>query len=285
MNEDRISIKKKKPKRRKPCLYCEKFLTKVERHIITVHKREPDVQQILILPRKQQIRELVLLRRKGVYQYNQKHLRLSNPKLERDRVRGSPGKLVMCTSCKGLFKTSCFYLHRRNCHTKSVPADRMDVKVLHSTVSMQVSDRFRQDILSNMRDDQIGQICKTDPYLVFVGSCLYDVLHKKPDKKVEVRRGVRSDMRRLGKLFLSFRRIYKDSRIAISCSAAKEADDSCQITAADMLTRDKFFALRKAFEECTTDSASSDEDNIKAGLKVSLFYLVKKCPNMYVLHI
>jgi len=38
-----------------------------------------------------------------------------------------------------------------------------------------------------------------------------------------------------------------------------------------MLTRNKFFVLKKAFEECTT---CSNDDSIKAGLKVGVFYLV-----------
>lgn len=60
------------------------------------------------------------------------------------------------------------------------------------------------DVLTPMRQDDIGQFCKNDETIRLVGTRLFEKLRKKPDKRIEVIKSVRSDMRRLARLYMSF---------------------------------------------------------------------------------
>ena len=85
---------------------------------------------------------------------------------------------------------------------------------------------------------------------------MYYKLNAKQDKKTEVKRSVMCDMRRLGSLFFHF----------------KDAGQKNELTVKDMLTRTNFPALSTAIQQATTEESSG----IKAGLKISLYYLLQK---------
>jgi hypothetical protein len=77
-----------------------------------------------------------------------------------------------------------------------------------------------------------------------------------------VKRSVMCDMRRLASLFIFF----KDECIRLQqCPEANFVSD--------MVSRSRFPALEAAIYKCT---AKSESGQIKAGLKLSLYYLLKK---------
>jgi len=78
---------------------------------------------------------------------------------------------------------------------------------------------------------------------------------------MEVKTSVMSDMRRFVTLFIQFRH---DCRRLIS-------DRSVDVT--DMINRDEFPSLESAILHVTS---SSDQAPIKSGLKLGLYYLLKK---------
>lgn len=93
--------------------------------------------------------------------------------------------------------------------------------------------------------------------ILVIGSYLFDKGKRNLEKKAEVPKSVRSDMRRLANLYIKF--LAQDNIVAIHSNSA------------DMFRRENFVGLKTAIEEYT----SVDEDNFKSGLKAELFYLIK----------
>ena len=221
----------------------------------TAHKGEERIKELSTLQRREQVIAFRLLRREDMMKHNKQQLCLRNPKIERERNNKVDNKLVVCTACSGFFSAAFYYQHRKRCQAKpSLPAQNVPVTLLMPATT-DVSEHFRTEVLSKFRDDDIGQICQTDPTIITVGSRLYDKLKKRNDKKVEVKKSVRTDMRRLAQLYVAFREKH---------AAAKPED---------MLVRSNFRLLDQAIESCTD---VNDEGEEKAGLKVALFYLLKK---------
>ena len=84
-------------------------------------------------------------------------------------------------------------------------------------------------------------------------------MKRKSDKAVEVRKSVKTDMRRLASLYIVFKR-------------RPSAEVVFGTTAHDMFNRANFSELSEAIEDYTTDS----EKKLKPGLKQNLYYLLKR---------
>ena len=68
-----------------------------------------------------------------------------------------------------------------------------------------LDDQFKNKILNVLRDDEIGCLAKLDPIILMVGYHLYGKIKHRLDKKLEVERSARSDMRRLANVYLRFK--------------------------------------------------------------------------------
>ena len=99
--------------------------------------------------------------------------------------------------------------------------------------------------------------------ILLVGEKLFAKLQKKPDKKTEVKRSIMADMRKLGNLYLEF-------------SQQNPQTLGSAATSLDMLERRNFPTLEKAITTYTT----RDDTDLKAGLKASLYYLLKTMANI-----
>lgn len=275
--------KQKKPCR--PCPFCGKFLAKVERHIQTVHREEEAVKVTVNLSRKGQLSVLKQLKREGIKKHNMKQLALKNPVLERERNRGRDTKMVICGICSAFLVARFFSQHRRNCKGQSadiaIPLPLSMLKTQNETVSAE----FRADILSKFRDDEIGQLCIADPVVLLVGSRMYEKMSKKPEKAGEVKKSVRTDMRRLSSLYIHFKEIKEErigksesntdagSRPSVTIPTEEMKNRTVDQNASEMLQRRNFTILEEAIERYTTRDVS--EGGIKAGLKMSIFYLLR----------
>ena len=199
------------------------------------------------------------LKRSGIYNYNINVLKKSEPQtnLLRERHQGQ-ADLVLCRSCKGFFSKQFYKYHVRKCSqsasasatTKPVSVDNMCFK------SSNANEEFNTDVISKFRKDAVGELCRGDATIKLVGERLYAKLKKKPEKKMEVRKSVMSDMRRLGNLYTHF-------------ADHNPAQISNPPSAGDMLHRKNFPALESAIQSYT------GEEDVKAGLKSSLYYLIK----------
>lgn len=64
-----------------------------------------------------------------------------------------------------------------------------------------MSDGFLKEVLYKLRNDEIGSICKRDPFIIIIGKRLWMKSRLKMDKQGEVRKSVMTSMRRLGALY------------------------------------------------------------------------------------
>ena len=141
----------------------------------------------------------------------------------------------------------------------SIPAN------LLKPVDNNISDEFRVNIMSKIRTDEIGQLCCDDPTIVLFGKRLYEKIKRKQDKENQVKNTVRLEMRRLGNLFLHYRTV-----------RTEEGNQDTNVTCRDMLQRENFDSLETAITRCCAKSDDSNDKDLKAGLKLSYYYLLKK---------
>lgn len=75
-----------------------------------------------------------------------------------------------------------------------------------------MQDDFSREILSRFTNDEIGELCKSEPKLIVIGKRLYQKGRRKVDKQMEHRKSVMCDMRLLSRLFIEFKEqfSYKD---------------------------------------------------------------------------
>ncbi|XP_038062909.1 uncharacterized protein LOC119733401 isoform X2 [Patiria miniata] len=264
-----------KPKR--PCPYCGIFQSQLKRHIVKKHKNK--VKAIQDLPKQKQKAEFRKLRLDGIYLHNKEVLQSPNneDKLLRERKSKRPSSTVMCTNCHGFYSPRYFWSHKPQCTEESSVRPKAVPTSLLQPVPGLVRDAFEADILSGLRADDIGNICKSDAIIRTVGQRLYE---KRKSKQDDLNGGqsnsVRADMRRLASLYLIFCR-----KNAKSGSPITETG-----TAADMLNRQGFEVLRDTITSYTsttkdltttakdTTTTSPDPSGLKAGLKNVLFYLL-----------
>ena len=126
-------------------------------------------------------------------------------------------------------------------------------------------NNFEEDfknVIKVIRDDKIGQIAKTDPIIMMIGSRLYEKIKKRLNKKDEVEKSVRSDMRRLSYLYYFFKG--RKAEINYKC-------DTDECNAGDMFLRENLEILIYSIKTYT----AKDDASLKSGLKKALLYLIK----------
>ena len=104
--------------------------------------------------------------------------------------------------------------------------------------------------MCKFRDDRVGNVCRTDKLITFLGKKLKSKSFRR-DKHI-----IMNDMRRMGNLLAKFQSV---------CSISTMSDE-------DLIKRENFRNLEIAIEELT----KKVDDQVKAGLKLSVGYLLKK---------
>ena len=150
-----------------------------------------------------------------------------------------------------------FFVHKKGVLKKN-DVVVLPLPIVHDPVSLKISDEFKSRILSNIRDDEVGSICRNDEFLLIIGTKLFSKLKMKKEKLTSVNRSVRCDMRLLAKLYLTFKQI----------EGVSQEKDNCL----DMFSRQNFEELCEAFDQVTY----TEEKKMKPGLRQNLFYIVKK---------
>ena len=241
----------------------------MSRHITTVHKNEDLVKKALQQPRREKLSMLESLKKMGIEKYNIEQLNEPKPKLIRQRTdqlesgdhnRISNVKvdlLVKCSKCKGFFSRLYYSRHQKICGESDIPVP-LKISTMSKALreNIYLSEEFRHHVINKLREDKCGDMVRSDTRILEFGCILYDKIKRRVEKKVEIRKQVRSDMRRLATLFLHF----KD-----------QSYTSFYQNSSDMCRRENFLFLRKAIEECTTKEDSS----LKASLKAAIYYLLK----------
>ncbi|KAJ8018484.1 hypothetical protein HOLleu_43501 [Holothuria leucospilota] len=254
--------KYKKPDRK--CPFCGKYyVEKLTRHIKLVHKDEERVKRACELPKQEMENAFALMKKEGILQANQLQMKTDNPEYEREKRTTIENPLVICGLCKGFYASKFFKRHKTICQGDScLQACSVPVSLVtpEFKVNQNISE-FQREILCRFRSDEVGEICRNDPVIVSIGKRLWDKGRNKEDKKLEVRKSVMSDMRRLGSLYQCF----KEQHVIHGTSSLKIG------TARDMFQRGNFDCLSEAISAYTEDGCE-----LKSGLKIGLYYLLKK---------
>ena len=226
------------------------------------HKTETLIQQAVNAPTRKEHNQIFKeLRREGMFKYNVKESGCRSPKFQRERCFGiNDNDGVVCSKCRGMFSRKYFWQHKRACGTESVAAPvGLDIHTF-GNADASLSEGFKTTILSRFLEDEVGNFIRSNETIKMIGQRLYDRAQSKQDKKSEVKKSVMMDLRRLSTLYLIFLRI-------TSSTAGVEQ------TFLDMLMRKNFNDFEQAVREYT---AGSGENQMKSGLKLSIYYLIKK---------
>nr|XP_054771810.1 uncharacterized protein LOC129279772 [Lytechinus pictus] len=250
------------------CPFCNKSCgEKLSRHIRNVHKNEKDVQIAMKLPKKEQLRAFGEFKKQGILQRNRKCAKEEEePAYQRERCTGRKDALLICGICKGFYAKKYFSRHHKMCRgDTAIPPSSVSVSLLSTDPNTEISCQgFASEILSRIKDDEIGEMCKTDPVIRNIGMRLWERVKRKIDKKNEVRKSVRTNMRRLAALYLTFKEAHE-----VHNSDKELKEDN----AGDLFDRTNFQVLVESVGIFTLDK---DTQELKPGLKIGVYYLLKK---------
>ena len=171
----------------------------------------------------------------------------------RERNQGAGKELLICGICHGCYDKGYIWSHKKRCRSTSSTNVPLPVALVETSA---VSEDFKCQILSHFRNYAVGRICQNDHTTLLVVEKLFAKLHKKPDKKTEVKRSIMADMRKLGNLYLKFS---QQNPQTLGSHLTRYAG-----------TLETFRHSRKQSQR--TQLAMTD---LKAGLKASLYYLLK----------
>ena len=223
-------------------------------HLKNAHHAEPVVQNALKLPKKQRNQEFSKLKRKGIFKHNKGEARKVHPSYQREKKGNIWKKIVCCGSCGKMVGSRGLSKHKKNCISNHLNGVTFPITMLE--VPVNVDDNFKQHIVNKFLEDEIGSFCRSDEIILTVGNIFYRAVRRKKDKKIQVRKSLRSDMRRFARLYMNMNK----SEITQKYGNSR-----------DVFLRCNFQELRQSIDKCTTT-----DDVLKPGLKQNLLYLIKK---------
>lgn len=222
------------------------------------HKDEKEVKQALALPPNEQRNAFASLRKLGIYKENIKRIReqgtCDKVELVRERQQGN-NKLITCMACKGFISKSQFYRHRKICKEAPYldPPNSMDPVFLANIKKGSYYENYQVEVLGRFRKDDVGDMCRTDPYIMSYGYHRYLAIGRRKVKKDEKRKSLMSTMRHLSKLYIDFKSV-------------KKGDTACSL---DMFLK----ANKQEFKDTiyARRNSTKAESNLMDGISIKLF--------------
>ena len=189
-----LSGDKKKPYR--PCLYCGEQKASISSHLLSVHKNEDKIKDILLMDRNHRLLALARLRKEGIMEHNKTLVSEGKQSDELVGERASGGEKVMCGQCHGMFKKTCFFRHINNCLATEGHVSR-PVSVDPCATGLS-TDADWDNVWRRMDHDEMYATIISDKTILCVGKHIYD--GRKPAKQKDAKIKSRSAMRRLARL-------------------------------------------------------------------------------------
>lgn len=201
------------------CTFCEKSISsKISRHLLNVHKDQPRVSKLFILPKKSQQRnlDLEMLANEGNFKHNIEVLRKKEGCLVVARRDGSvdkrPGDYLPCQFCKKFILRASLWWHNRNCNfRKDEQSDnpiqqpnnavRHGQHLLQSAVHEDTNGHVAK-MLSRMKMDNIREIVESDALIKRYAALRVDSLGEEGDQKINDMYRVSQCCRTLARLVL-----------------------------------------------------------------------------------
>lgn len=199
--------------KRHACLFCEKFMPNMARHLQLKHHNEPEVAKILMLPRRSRERRNLwsALVNKGNFNHNYSVIEKGRGTIIPKYTRSNPCNpnikdYVPCFHCKGFYKRADLWKHTTNCGEKAksskpdkknhVAAGRL---LLPSTCS---NKQFEQKVLNVMKDDEVKSVIITDRRILDLGERMYNK-HGHEEHRIQY---ISQKLRELGRLLVVSKR-------------------------------------------------------------------------------
>lgn len=197
------AAKYKKPSR--PCVFCGQLQSKLKRHLLRKHKDEEQVKAALELPGPEQKRAFDALKKEGIFHKNIQ-IQEGLGDLLRERNQGDK-QVVMCSGCKGFFGVERICKHKKySCPHSSNPS--ADTIHFSKKKCKEVSENFQTNVLDKFRDDDAGNLCRTDKLILLLGETAWCKSVKKE------RRVVMGEMRLVVNLVLQMRAVPGDENFS-----------------------------------------------------------------------
>ena len=204
-----------------------------------------------------QVKELKKLKKEGIMEHNLAYFAQKTGVIMRERNCNRKQKvppangfsnLKVCASCRGVYDRNYICRHKLQCEKTETKQQCNPSLSIHALINTK-DDEFTQKVLTKLREDEIGNISRTDPVIVRVGLHYY----RKGSKKD--RHLVMTHMRRLALLLTKFRDVCSDRTLSTE----------------DMLDRRRFSQLIEALDVVCVNGQET-----KSNLKLALGYLLKK---------
>jgi hypothetical protein len=162
-----------------------KHVKTLTRHLTLVHKNEKAVEAALKLPSREK-HAFKQLKRNGINKFNVSQCGSRRPKIECERaVDGRKSTdLAICSKCQGYFSKRYFSKHKKLCDGDSQNQPTSIPAIVH-LADTNVTDGFKEEILSKFVKDEVGTLCIQDKTLLNFGQRMYFKLKAKKDKKLK----------------------------------------------------------------------------------------------------
>jgi len=205
-------------------------------------------------------KEFQKIRREGIIKYNEEEAKKDNPCYQGERKRKKHTELVICSNCSAFLSRRFFASHRKRCSKQNdAPAFGVPLYVDQVTKKhKRLSQNFIKNVLSKLRNDELGAMVREDDNIVFLGNKFFKLNQHKDEKLPGICRKVRSEMRSLASLYRSFQDI-EDAHLT-------------HHNILDMFCRENFDMLCDAIDEVTYN----EDKSLKPGARVNLYYLLLK---------
>ncbi|KAK4872985.1 hypothetical protein RN001_015014 [Aquatica leii] len=201
------------------CLYCNKMLKELSKHLEKKHKDESEVQKLMAKPKKDASRRqgFIHLAKVGNYYHNCKVLKQRSGELILARVPTEEEKKMHtysdygpCPDCLAfMLKRHLWHHLAQSCAVKSNsglrrrPLLECNTLLAHTYSELHPSPDFNQYIISAFKTDDISLICKQDILIIKFGEMQFDKYHT---TQAEL---IRQCMRQLARLVKELREVDK----------------------------------------------------------------------------
>lgn len=252
------------------CIFCQKLSSKLSRHIAKCHKDHERVKNALKMEKRKRIDAFEAMKKEGIVKYNQIEAKKESPKFQGQRMLRKYTDRYKCSVCNAFVSKRFFSYHKRYCLKKNDTGKSFGVPMCTNDGDsfQNLSDKFLADIVAKFRQDAIGNLCRVDETILYVGSRLYKKLSVKSSKKSGVHKRIRHDMRTLASLYLIFK---SDARYKVMKG-----------NAIDMFLPTNYTLFTEAVEQVT--NSQDDGESMKSSLVRDIFYLVQKVAKMLKAH-
>ena len=215
MQSGKVHVSKKSSTKQHYCVFCDKAVSKMPRHMIQVHSDEISVKEVTAFSPKSKIRKKLWqsLMNKGDYAHNMEVLKSGDgfliPKRRTENMESSA--FIPCERCLVLISKHDMWRHAKNCPMRDEVSvgDKAKRKRHHVASSMllpssdQATTDLKEQILSTLAQDEISLIIRNDPLIVSFAMRLF-IKHGNSRHQHQY---IRSKLRELGRLLLEARRI------------------------------------------------------------------------------